>query len=275
MDERDSGAAGAAGQPGRGGAGALPPDVARWRPRVPGDRLLLPEPWLDVLARGAGGVGQECASAGPPVGACVAYRVEKPAGAPPAAPGAGRAPGAAEAPWPRVLLAPVDGDEAAALLAGAGAGAPAPAPAGASFDGVLLAHPADLDRLLVRRPDLTRPRGGRPCWVLLLFRRDDAPGPWARGWARVVAWAPGALPPVVVPAELVNGGEPVPADRLRRARQALLRALEEPVPVAVARRWRGTGHAATGHPAGAEVVGEQAVEETVGEEAAPRWWLVS
>jgi len=271
MDERDNRAAGAAAQPGRGDAGALPPDVARWRPRVPGDRLLLPESWVAALARGAGGDRREGVCAGPPVGACIAYHLEKPAGALPAAPGAGGAPGAAAAPWPRVLLAPVDGEEAAALLAGTGAGAPA----GASFDGILLANPADLDRLLVRRPDLTRPRGGRPCWVLLLYGRDDVPGPWARGWARVLAWAPGALPPVVVPEELVNGGEPVPAEHVRRARLALLRALEEPVPVAVAHRWRGTGHAVTTHPAEGEVVGEQAVEEALGDEPGPRWWLVS
>lgn len=233
-------------------AGFLPPGVASWRPRLPGERLLLPESWLAALGASGEGAGAGGGAGGLPVNACIAYTVERVS---PGAPGAARAPSTA-APWPRVLLVPVGADDAAALLAGAGARAPA----AARFDGVVLADPADLEGLLARRPDLARPRGGRPCWVLLLFRRDDAPGSWARGWARVIPWSPAALPPVVLPEDLLTGGEPVPADHLWRARQVLLRALEEPVPAPLASRWPGTG--GPDHLAGYRETG------------APLWWLV-
>ena len=198
-------------------------------------------------------------------------------------------------PEPCLLLAPVDAREAASRL-------------GRAYAGVVLADPRDLDGLLQRRPDLARPRGGRPCWVLLAWDEAVNPAGWARGWARVTAWAPAALPPVLVPRGVLPGqgrdgapGRAVPAGRdpvsaaagaaaapaagrgdvpcsgaghaplpeahravlagLGRARQALLRLLEEPVPVPVVlpAPWR---------PA---LAGGRA---PAGLDDAPVWWLV-
>lgn len=253
----DAGQTGPAGGIPAGPAGLLPPEVERWRPQLPGDRLLLPESWLATLWAAGEGTEAGGMAGGPPARACIAYTGDKSAAAPAGGPGTRPGPAPETTPWPRVLLATAGGDEAAALLAGEGA----PGATASRYDGVVLADPADLERLLARRPDLARPRGGRPCWALLLFREDDAPGPWARDWARVVAWSPAALPPVVVPEDLLTGREPVAPARLWRARQALLRALEEPVPAAVACRWPSAGEPV--HLAGSR------------EEGTPLWWLVS
>lgn len=291
MDEPRDGPARPSANPASGGPpGAPPPPVARWRPELPGDRLLLPEPWLEALY-GEGAAGEPAGGEGAHWMAYIAERVPTGRSAPPAPPtppATAATPArhdarAAAAPWPRILVVPTGGDEAAALLAGAGAGAPP----GGSFDGLVLAEPADLERLLARRPELTRPRGGRPAWVLLLLRQDDAPGPWARGWARVAAWSPAALPPVVVPEGLLAGRVQVPAGRLWRARLALLRALEEPVPVPVAWPRRSPGgpvggehgqeERAGGVPArgaGPEDPDAVAFAEHRQEQQAPVWWLV-
>lgn len=276
-------------------------ELLQWRPELPGDRLLLPEPWLASLY----GAEDDLAPAGgkiePKTVPWIGYTSERPPVDPrtlitsplppaPAAPGAAPAhPVAAAVRWPRVMLSPVTDEEAAVLLAGTGAGAPAPV----CFDGLVLAGPADLEGLLARRPDLARPRGRRPAWVLLPFHPEDTPGAWARDWVRVEAWSPAALPPVLIPAGVAGGDVQVPVDRLWRARLALLRALEEPVPVPVVWPWAGPrrpGGAGGDTDRDGRVAGRErtAASGTAGathpemeafiahraEQQAPVWWIV-
>lgn len=143
--------------------------------------------------------------------------------------GSGGRPGARSSSDPRLVLHPTSPAAAAHWLGGE------------ECSGVLLESADHLAELLERRPDLARPRGGRPCWILLLLPSRADPGPWARSWTRVVTWSPSALPPVVVPQEALSD-DPVGntgAERdtrlwiagAVRARRILLRMLEEPVPV--------------------------------------------
>ncbi|PZN09182.1 MAG: hypothetical protein DIU76_00900 [Bacillota bacterium] len=85
---------------------------------------------------------------------------------------------------PRVLLAVAE-PEAVAPLWGQG------------LHGVLVRDPDHLRALLARAG--RRATGGGPRWVLLPWDEIAHPGLWARGWARVVEWAPGAMQPAIVP----------------------------------------------------------------------------
>ncbi|HEY8552144.1 MAG TPA: hypothetical protein VIL40_01640 [Thermaerobacter sp.] len=188
-----------------------------------GDRWLIPVGWVDV-AGGAPrlsdrGVQPPAGSeeSGPPPAStrhAIAYltALDEPVprvGAPtaggdpaPARPGDGArptAPAPLPAAVPRVLLAAAE-PEAVAPLWGLG------------LHGVLARDPDHLRALLDRADRRVGRRG--PRWVLLPWDVTAHPGLWARGWARVVEWAPGAVQPVIVPRPALaaaGGGEAAPA----------------------------------------------------------------
>ncbi|GAB6877288.1 hypothetical protein [Thermaerobacter litoralis] len=158
---------------------------------------------------------------------------------------------------PRVLLAPAPAGAVAPLW-------------GRVLQGVMVRDPGHLRQLVTAAGPRTGTR-----WVLLPWD-GTPPALWARGWARVTEWAPGAAGPVIVPvlpggpagagrpvsqAAAVRPGLPAPGDglaALARARRELLRHLEEPVPAPVVL------------PAGAGI--DAPARREAGLEGVPVWW---